>query len=78
LRYQPGSSKLLLYFHANAEDIIKAREFLSYIRDLLRINVLAIEYPGYSFYTEKYQNVKKKNKSQSQRSLFTRAKKEKT
>ena len=52
LPFTLGSSKLLIYFHANAEDIGIAYNLLSNIRTLLRVNVLAMEYPGYSFYTE--------------------------
>ena len=45
-----GSSKLLIYFHGNAEDVGLACELLDYIRSLLRVHVLAIEYPGYGIY----------------------------
>ena len=47
-----GSSKMLIYFHANAEDIVLAHELLDYMRALLRVNIIAIEYPGYGLYTE--------------------------
>ena len=53
--YNMGSSKTLIYFHANAEDIVLAKELLDYIRVLLRVNVLAVEYPGYGIYTEEHQ-----------------------
>lgn len=49
-----GSSKLLIYFHANAEDIILSHELLDYLRALLRCNVLAMEYPGYGLYKEEH------------------------
>jgi len=39
-----------LYFHGNAEDIGLASELLEYVRSLLRVHVLAIEYPGYGVY----------------------------
>ena len=45
-----GSSKLLLCFHGNAEDLGMARELLEYLRSLLRVHVLAVEYPGYGVY----------------------------
>jgi hypothetical protein len=32
LPYNLGTSKLLIYFHANAEDIVLARELLDYLR----------------------------------------------
>ncbi len=47
-----GSSKLLLYFHGNAEDIGYSEEFLRYLVKALKINVLAMEYPSYGIYTE--------------------------
>ena len=42
----------MLYFHANAEDIVLANELMDYMRSLLRINVIAVEFPGYGLYTE--------------------------
>lgn len=45
-----GSSKLLIYFHGNAEDVGLASELLDYIRTLLKVHVLAVEYPGYGVY----------------------------
>lgn len=50
--YTIGSSKVLIYFHANAEDIVLCNELLDYIRALLKINIIAVEYPGYGIYTE--------------------------
>ena len=50
-----GSSKVVLYFHANAEDIVLAHELLDYVRSLLRVNIIAIEYPGYGLYHEDFQ-----------------------
>jgi hypothetical protein len=45
-----GSTKLLMYFHGNAEDVGLASELLDYIRSLLKVHVLAMEYPGYGIY----------------------------
>lgn len=45
----------MIYFHANAEDVVLSHELLDYMRALLRINVVAVEYPGYGLYTEKNQ-----------------------
>ena len=53
--YTIGSSKVLIYYHANAEDIVLCNELLDYIRALLKINIIAIEYPGYGIYTEHHQ-----------------------
>jgi len=49
-----GSSKVILYFHANAEDTVLAHELLDYVRSLLRVNIIAIEYPGYGLYHEDF------------------------
>lgn len=38
LPYSQGSSKLLIFFHGNAEDIGLALELLDYVRSLLRVN----------------------------------------
>ena len=54
LPYTIGSSKLMIYFHANAEDIVLCNELLDYIRALLKVNIIAVEYPGYGIYTDKY------------------------
>lgn len=40
LPYALGSSKIMLYFHGNAEDIGLATELLDYIRTLMRVNLL--------------------------------------
>jgi len=50
LEYPSGSAKILLYFHANAEDLGRAHKFLSYVNIYLRMHVLAVEYPGYGVY----------------------------
>ena len=53
--YAMGSSKLMIYFHANAEDVVLSNELLDYVRAFLRVNILAIEYPGYGLYTDDHQ-----------------------
>ena len=45
------STKIMLYFHANAEDIGQAKKLLSYLRELLGYNIIALEYPGYGIYS---------------------------
>ena len=45
-----GSSKLMIYFHGNAEDVGYASDLLDYIRTLLKVHVIAVEYPGYGIY----------------------------
>lgn len=52
LPYQTGSSKILIYFHGNAEDVGLSYEMLDHIRSTLKLNVLAVEYPGYGIYKE--------------------------
>lgn len=49
----PNSGKLLLYFHGNAEDVGISKEFVDMICKNLRINALAVEYPGYGVYKGK-------------------------
>jgi len=44
------SDKLILYFHANYEDIGNCYNFITSIAQFNRINVLAVEYPGYGVY----------------------------
>jgi pimeloyl-ACP methyl ester carboxylesterase len=53
--YAQGSSKLLVYFHANAEEIVLSHDLLDFMRVLLKVNVVAVEYPGYGIYTAKHQ-----------------------
>jgi abhydrolase domain-containing protein 17 len=50
LKYAKGSSKIFLYFHANAEDLGRAYKFLNYVNVYLRMHVMAVEYPGYGIY----------------------------
>jgi pimeloyl-ACP methyl ester carboxylesterase len=44
------SSKILLYFHGNAEDIGCTEEFLNPLRNQFNFHVLSVEYPGYGLY----------------------------
>ncbi|EAR96191.1 alpha/beta superfamily hydrolase (macronuclear) [Tetrahymena thermophila SB210] len=50
LPYFEGSDKLLIYFHGNAEDLGYSYDFVSNLRRYIRVNVLAVEYPGYGLY----------------------------
>lgn len=45
-----GSKYLIIYFHASGEDIKTSKGLLNYIRNSYQVNVLAMEYPGYSIY----------------------------
>lgn len=44
------SERLILYFHANGEDLSHIAEFLSSMCDALNISIIAMEYPGYGLY----------------------------
>ena len=52
LPYQSGSSKIILFFHGNAEDLGISYEMLDHLRGALKINILAVEYPGYGIYQD--------------------------
>ncbi len=43
-----NKDKLVIYFHANAEDIFAVQSFLKLIYVKLGISILCPEYPGYS------------------------------
>ena len=43
-------TKLLIFFHGNAEDIGIARTTLNTIKQSLKINILAVEYSGYGLF----------------------------
>lgn len=45
-----NSSRLIIFLHANGEDIVQAKPFLQMISTNMHINVIAPEYPGYSVY----------------------------
>jgi hypothetical protein len=52
LQYQNGSSKCLVYFHGNAEDIGLSYEMLDHLRTSLKVNIFAMEYPNYGIYSD--------------------------
>ena len=47
-----GSSKLIIFFHGNAEDLGISYEMLDHMRTALRVNLMAVEYPGYGIYDD--------------------------
>ena len=53
LKALQGSSKILLYFHGNAEDLRSSYDLADMLRSVLNVNVLALEYPGYGLYKGK-------------------------
>ena len=50
--FNGGSQKLLIFFHGNAEDVGISFEMLDHLRESLKLNVLAVEYPSYGIYDE--------------------------
>lgn len=46
-----NGEKLIIYLHANAENIFNVHSFCNLLRSYFQINVLSPEYPGYSIYT---------------------------
>lgn len=53
LRQNMFQTKILLYFHSNAEDIHLSYELCKALMIQLNVCVLAMEYPGYSYFIEK-------------------------
>lgn len=43
----PRAATVLIFFHANAEDLGMSYGVVKHIRDQFKVNVLAVEYPGY-------------------------------
>ncbi|EAS02602.2 hydrolase of the alpha/beta superfamily protein (macronuclear) [Tetrahymena thermophila SB210] len=50
--YENGilNDKYLVYFHGNAEDIGLSYQFLFSMQMILKMNIIAVEYPGYGIY----------------------------
>ncbi|CAG9332077.1 unnamed protein product [Blepharisma stoltei] len=48
-----GSSKVLLYFHGNAEDLGLCYHLIEHLRSTLSVHVIGVEYPGYGIYPGK-------------------------
>ena len=46
-----NSKYLVIYFHASGEDIKVSHSLLNYVRNSYQVNVIAMEYPGYSIYS---------------------------
>jgi pimeloyl-ACP methyl ester carboxylesterase len=53
LPFYRKSSKIILYFHGNAEDVNLTYDLLDHMRNCLFVNVIAVEYPGYGLYSGK-------------------------
>jgi len=51
--YKQGGKDLLIYYHANGEDLGLCYEFLIDLWWHLKVNVLGVEYPSYGVYNGK-------------------------
>ena len=49
---------LMIHFHANGEDISSTIKYVETLCHLLKVHVLAVEYPGYGIYPESSGNNK--------------------
>eukprot|EP00929_Paragymnodinium_shiwhaense_P086748 TRINITY_DN47198_c0_g1_i1.p1 TRINITY_DN47198_c0_g1~~TRINITY_DN47198_c0_g1_i1.p1 ORF type:complete len:497 (+),score=85.78 TRINITY_DN47198_c0_g1_i1:115-1605(+) len=47
LLQQPGAPRLIIFFHANAEDLGMLQPFAKRLSTLMALHLLAVEYPGY-------------------------------
>ena len=47
-----NSSKLIIYFHGNGEDLGTCYSLCDHLRTALSLNLLAVEYPGYGVYED--------------------------
>ncbi|CAD8151491.1 unnamed protein product [Paramecium octaurelia] len=50
------SPNIVMYFHANCEDITQSYKFLIHLRDNLQVSAIAMEYPGYGKYKNEQPN----------------------
>jgi len=48
----PYARFVFICFHGNAEDLGRIHQFLCIVRDIFKVHVLAVEYPGYGISTE--------------------------
>ena len=44
------STKILLYFHGNAEDVYLTEDLMSFIQENLNVHIIVMEYEGYGVY----------------------------
>lgn len=52
------TDKILIFFHANAEDAGLNDDFIHSMKETLRMHVLSVEYPGYGIYKGKPSEVR--------------------
>lgn len=48
----PRAATVILFFHANAEDLGMSYGVIKHMRDQFKVNVLAVEYPGYGLLSQ--------------------------
>lgn len=44
------TKRTIIYFHANCEDLKSSYNLIDFLRHNMRMNILAVEYPGYGIY----------------------------
>ena len=54
-----NTNNFLICFHGNSEDIFTTEKFGLDFRDYIKMNILFVEYPGYSIYNDPYPEPKK-------------------
>ena len=54
-----STSKIVVYFHGNAEDVSTSYDFTLKMSLTFRCNVLAVEYPGYGLYQQESPSAEK-------------------
>jgi len=45
------SNKLMIYYHANGEDLLNSFNFVQALAAYFKVKVMVVEYPGYSIYS---------------------------
>jgi hypothetical protein len=53
---QDIGERIMLYFHGNAEDLFANLQFLLRLKDYFGYSILAMEYPGYGFFSHQIKN----------------------
>ena len=61
---QSDDRKIMLYFHGNAEDVGHNMPLMYLFREKFKLSVLAVEYPGYGFFSHQILNGKVKPENQ--------------
>ena len=51
--HRDPDDRLIMYFHGNAEDLFHNVGFLQQLKENFGASILAMEYPGYGFFSHK-------------------------